>query len=299
VGYSTVTTVLSPAASRSLTDLPTVKTELSIDSGDTTDDAWLAQAIFQVSGSIERYTKRALVPEYVVDNFDIEQDAYPWQTPGGFAQLQLSRWPVLAVTSVVQTLATGVTQVLSAGTDFRLNPATGQLLRLNRFTGVGVTWEAIPVAVTYSAGYGVLIEETGAVPQSAPYQVTVQGAGAFSCDQSVSYAGGAPLARVSSNPAQGQYSVTAGVYTFNIADAGQALAFAYATVNIPPGLVEICLTLITGRFIAKGRDPALVQRDTPGVGTERWWVGGTPGQTGAFPPDIAAALDDYRVPTVA
>jgi hypothetical protein len=299
MGYAVVTTVLAPAVSYNLTDLNTVKDELSIDADDTANDSWLGRAIAQLSTSISNYTKRVFAPETVQDVFDVQQDPYPWQTPGGFAQLELSRWPVLAVASVVQTLALNTLQTLVAGTDYRLDPATGLLLRLNPFTGAATTWEAVPVTVVYTAGYGALVQETDSVPASAPYQVTVQQAAAFSCDAQVAYASGALLVRVAASPLQGQYSIAAGVYGFNAADEGQALTFAYATSAIPNDLVDAVLQLITGRFRAKGRDPALIQRDQPGLGTERFWFGGAPGQKGPFPPDITAMLDTYRTPTVA
>jgi hypothetical protein len=297
VGYSCVTTVLSPAASQLLTDLPTTKVELSIATADTSNDAWLTQAITQVSASIQRHTKRVFAPEYVQDVFDVEQDPYPYQTPGGFAQLELSRWPVLAVTSVVQTLAPGTTQALVQGTDFRVDNRTGRILRLNPFTGVATLWEAIPVTVTYTAGFGALELETHSAPAVSPFEVTVDEADDFSCDQGVSYANGTALVSAAANPAQGQYVVDDGVYTFNAADASQSLAFAYATLNIPADIVEVCLKLITARFRGRARDPLLIQRDQPGLGTERFWFDTS--QTGAFPPDIEDALDDYRVPTVA
>lgn len=303
MGYSVVTTVLAPAASQNLTDLAAVKTELALPAADTSNDAWLTQATTQVSAAIARYCKRAFAPEQVQDVFDIEQDPYPYQTPGGFAQLELTHWPVLQVTSVVQTLAPGApptTQTLIAGTDYRLDGRTGRLLRLNPFTGVGTLWEAIPVTVIYSAGFGALVRETHAVP-ATPYEVTVTQAAAFSCDIGVSYANGTPLTPVPTSPAVGEYAVdiATGIYTFAAADTGQNLSFVYATLQVPADLAEMCLRMISSRFSAKGRDPALVQRETPGVGTERWWFGGAPGQKGAFPPDIQAALDDYRVPTVA
>jgi hypothetical protein len=299
VGYSVVTTVLSAAASYDLTDLATAKDELSIATADTSHDTWLGRAITQVSKAIATHTKRVFAPEYVQDVFDVQQDPYPYQTPGGFAQLELTRWPVLAVVSVVQTLAPGTTQTLVEGTDFRTDPATGRLLRLNLFTGVGTTWEAVPVTVTYSAGFGALVQEPHTVPASAPYTVTVADAGTFSCAQSVSYASGTALTLVAASPAQGQYSVADGVYTFNAGDEGQSLTFVYATLGIPEDLIEIVLRLITARYWAKDRDPALVQQDTPGVGTQRWWFGGAPGQKGPFPPDVEAFLDSYRMPVVA
>jgi hypothetical protein len=296
MSYAVVTTVLSAAASYDLTDLATVKDELSLT--DTLADAWLSRGISQVSASISNYTKRVFAPEYVQDVFDIQQDPYPYQTPGGFAELQLTRWPVLAVISVVQTLAAGSTQTLVQNTDFRADPATGRLLRLNPFTGVATTWEAYPLTVLYTAGFGALVTESHVVPAS-PYQVTVSQSAAFSCAQSVSYASGTAFSAVAANPAQGQYAVANGVFTFNPADTGQTLSFVYATSAIPFDIIDVCLQLITGRFQARGRDPALIQRDTPGVGTERFWFGGEPGQRGPFPPDLQGILDSYRTPTVA
>jgi hypothetical protein len=300
MGYSCVTTVLSAAANTNLTDLATVKDELDDEAQDTSNDAWLTRAITRVSDAVQVYCKRTFAPQFIQDVFDVDQDPYPYQTPGGFAGLQLSAWPIIAIVSVVQTLAVGLTQTLVEGTDFRTNAKTGELLRLNPFTGVVTTWEALPVTVVYTAGQGALVTETDTVPASAPYQVSVAQAATYSCTQSVAYASGVALTAVAANPAQGQFSVTAGVYAFNAADKGLPLTFTYAVTNIDSGLVDICLQLITARYAAKGRDPNLIQQDTPGVGVQRWWFGGAPGQKGQFPPDLEAALDTgYRVPTVA
>jgi hypothetical protein len=297
MGFSVATTVLSKAASYNLTDLDTVKDELSIGAGNTSNDLWLGRAIGQVSTSIANHTKRVFPPEVVRDTFDIQQDPYPYQTPGGFPTLQLTRYPILDVASVTQTLAPGTTQPLIEGKDFRVDYEAGELLRLSPFTGVGTLWEALPTTVEYTAGYGDIVQEAGTVPADAPYQVAIAFPLSFSCDVSVAYADGSALKRVAANPAQGQYSVDAGLYSFASVDANETLAFTYAVAAIPNDLVEISLRLISGRYLAKGRDPSLVQRDTPGVGTERWWFGGAPGQKGAFPPDIEAQLDEsYRMP---
>ena len=299
MGFSVVTTVLSPASSFNLTDLATAKDELSIRTNDTTNDTWLARALRQVSVAIANHTKRVFVPELVQDAFDIQQDPYPAQTPGGFAQLQLTRWPVLAVASVSQTLAPGTTQPLVEGKDYRVDPASGQLLRMNSFTGVGTIWEAMPVTVQYLAGFGALVSEAQVVPAVSPWQITAEQVGAFSCDQSVIYSEGAPMARVTAGPTPGQYSVADGIYTFNAADGDAAVVLSYAVLAVPDDLVDVALRLITARFMSRGRDPSIVQQDTPGIGLQRFWFGGAPGQTGPFPPDIEAALDFYCMPVVA
>lgn len=300
MGYSCIPTVLAEAATYDLTDVATAKMEVGLKPTDTSQDTWLQNiAIPQVSSSVQEHCKRPFVPIQVQDAFDIEQDPYPYQTPGGFPRLQLSVWPVLGLISVVQTLALGQTQTLVEGADFKLNKRDGQLERLNKFTGVVTLWEALPVTVIYTAGFGVLQTEAHSVPATpGPYTVTVSEAATFSCDHQVTYSSGVPLVRVPGAPTQGQYSVADGVYTFAAADQGQALTIAYATVAIRAGLVEQVLKLVTSRYYAKGRDPNLVQQETPGVGMRRWWFGGVPGQKGEFPPDIDSALEKYRVPTV-
>ncbi len=78
---------------------------------------------------------------------------------------------------------------------------------------------------------GVLsaINEAGTVPApSGPYTITVTGSANFVADQGVFYAAtGVQLSRVASGPATGQYSVTAGVYTFASGDASTAMLLNY------------------------------------------------------------------------
>ena len=295
----TISTVLSPAVSYDLTDLDTVRTELQIDANDTSDDAWLTQAIGQVSGSIQRYTNRVFPPEFVQDLVQFGRDPFQGARFGGENEIPLERFPLIAVASVVQALPSGATRSLVAGTDFIANLARGRLLRLGA-DGRLRRWETLPLTVQYLAGYGALVQETDTVPAGSPYAITVSQASAFSCAQSVAYASGSALQAVAANPAQGQFSVSSeGVFTFNAADASQTLTFAYGVSNIPADLVEQSLKLITSRYDAKDRDSWLMLEDQPGIGSKRYWVGGTPGQSGPFPPDIAAALDDYRVPGLA
>jgi hypothetical protein len=300
MGFSIVSTVLSPAASIALTDLATVKDELQLKADNTSHDTWLTGAIKRVSSMMANYTNRQLLPELVQDVIDIDRDPYPYQSPGGFSSIQLSRWPVLGVISVVQTLSATQTQTLIEGTDYRVDLANGMLLKLNPFTGTVTDWEASPVTVVFSAGLGALASETRTIPASTPWQLTVNGSATFNCDHKVSFSTGTALTRVASGPTAGQYSVSsAGLYTFAAADANKAVTITYAQRVVPDDLADMCLRLVVSRYRARGRDPMLMQRDTQDLGTERFWVGGAPGQNGPFPPDITAALDTYRVPVIA
>lgn len=58
--------------------------------------------------------------------------------------------------SVVQTLASGVGQVLTYGTDFTVDADKGWLVRLDTFTGIAVKWEALPTTVIYQAGFAAI-----------------------------------------------------------------------------------------------------------------------------------------------
>jgi len=70
------------------------------------------------------------------------------------------------------------------------------------------------------------LNETVSVPGSGPYTVTVAHAAAFVEDKGVSI-GGTPLTKVASSPAAMQYSVAAGVYTFNSAQHGASAVIDY------------------------------------------------------------------------
>ncbi|HEY3919448.1 MAG TPA: hypothetical protein VGL83_16790 [Stellaceae bacterium] len=70
--------------------------------------------------------------------------------------------------------------------------------------------------------------EAGSVPASSPYTVTVANSATWQDDYGAVYAAtGLPLSKVASAPAAAQYSVAAGVYTFNAADAGKAVLISY------------------------------------------------------------------------
>jgi hypothetical protein len=212
--------VVIAASNYDLVGLDVVKDELRIDPADTTSDEWLARAITQVSVLAQNYVKRPFAVETLRETIYIDQDPYPYQTPGGVAPLQLKRWPLQFVGDVSQTIASGMTQTLQANKDYVVDFDLGHLIRLNPFTGVSTTWEALPVMVLYDAGYN----------------------------------------------------------------------------EIPPDVVDAALRLIVNRWHSRGRDPLLLENVQPGVGTQRWWVGGPKGG-GTLPAEVQGMLDIYRVPS--
>lgn len=91
----------------------------------------------------------------------------------------------------------------------------------------GMAFANLFYGVTPAAGQlATSFAEAGTVSTSSTY--TAVNAGTFVNDEGVLYAAsGLPLTRVSSSPAAGQYSVSAGVYTFNSVDSGKNVLVSY------------------------------------------------------------------------
>jgi hypothetical protein len=78
--------------------------------------------------------------------------------------------------------------------------------------------------------------EAASVPASSPYTYQTTNHATFVADQGVVYAASAlPLRLVASAPTVGQYSVSAGTYTFNAGDAGAAVLISYTYTSASAG----------------------------------------------------------------
>lgn len=81
--------------------------------------------------------------------------------------------------------------------------------------------------------------EAATIPAVSTYTVTVSNSAHFDTDLGVIYAAtGLPLTKVTTAPAQGQYSVLAGVYTFAAADASAAVKISYAYTLSTSGQIQ-------------------------------------------------------------
>jgi hypothetical protein len=220
-----VSTVLTAASSHDLTTLDNIKDDLAIPNTDTSSDATLARYITEQSMMVAQYCNRVFPIEAVQDVIYPDRDPYPYQVTGMLPELQLSRWPLVAITLVTDTVAVNVANTLTEGTDFVVDEARGWLTKIDPNTGYPTGWSPDQYTVQYTAGY---------------------------------FEGGS---------------------------------------GTPPADLEMAvLRMVTARFKARGRDPYLRSQGEPGVGNEQYWIGALPGQTGPFPPDIAAVLEKYRVP---
>lgn len=82
----------------------------------------------------------------------------------------------------------------------------------------------------------VIIDEPGTVPGTSTYIITTAQHSTWVLDLGVKYAtSGLPLTRVASVSTSGQYSVAAGVYTFNSTDASTAMKISYTYTNSAAG----------------------------------------------------------------
>lgn len=90
-----------------------------------------------------------------------------------------------------------------------------------------------------------VVDEAGTIPApSGPYTITVSGSSAFYEDLGVQFADtGQQLERVLSSPATGQYSMTAGVYTFAAADANRPVLISYNTTKASPTAPNSLITV--------------------------------------------------------
>jgi hypothetical protein len=149
--FQIITTVVTAATSYDLTALQTVKDEL----GELTNnnDALLKRYISNTSAAAAQYCNRVFPVETVSDSFNPWRDAGRVLFHGRQAPLQLSRWPIVAITSVTEN---GV--LLVEGTDFVTDKTNGQLTRYATNTDptlplLPTPWWSLPIVVVYSAGY--------------------------------------------------------------------------------------------------------------------------------------------------
>ena len=144
-----ILTVVTPADDYDLVDLATLKADLNVTT--TADDAYLARRITSYSASVSNYCNRVFPVEGLSWQFFPARDVHPWTVTEDIQPLQLPRWPIVTITSVVETIA-GTATTLVSGTDYLADMTRGQLTRLD-INGNPRRWHANPVAAVFAAGY--------------------------------------------------------------------------------------------------------------------------------------------------
>jgi hypothetical protein len=135
------TVVVTPAESYDLVTLESVKTELSFTSPDAVRDAWLEQAITQISATIAGYCGRVFPAEEITDTF--ADDGCNYLRIGS---LELSRYPIITLDSATEN-GTAVDD-----SEFTADGASGFVYRLTD-AGAIQSWGSTPLVVSYTAGY--------------------------------------------------------------------------------------------------------------------------------------------------
>lgn len=143
-----LTTVVAAAASHDLTDLATIKNELQVT--DSASDTYLSRQITAASVAAASFCNRIFQVETIKDEFWAARDFYPGILDRRPEVLQLTRWPLATVTSVLED---GVALVVN--TDYRTDPTIGQLIRVDA-VGYPRRWPTVAIAVQYTAGFATI-----------------------------------------------------------------------------------------------------------------------------------------------
>jgi len=235
-------------SSQDLTTLAALKSWLGLPSNGSPNDATLSVLITAMSRAIYAALGRpALLPQTYAETIDAERH-----------RVFLRHWPVLQVSSVfLDGLSVPPAGPPGATWPFGYWLRPGDLAppgapqALDLF-GWRVRRERQNLIVNYLAGYAVQAEGQTA-PRASPWTLDALAPfGPWSNDLGVVYAAsGAALTPVAASPTTGQYSVSAGAYTFSSGDAGNAVAISYGF--IPQDIAQAALELASERFRAADR----------------------------------------------
>jgi hypothetical protein len=301
-GNYVLTTMVTPPTSSALTTLANVKDDLGLTS-ETDQDTRLTRYINEESANIARHCNRVFGRATWQDVFRPQHGVWGEGVRAAVNPLKLSRWPlVAAIATFTGTTVAG--NVVVTGVANAQSLTQGQLVSGPGIAAgttisiVGATqiWlsaapSATATAVPLSAGISVVETVAGVdTGLTAGTDFEVELGSSLPGDE-----GPACLYRLNQqgNPRTWPAAKVTVVY-----QAGYALPND-SNPNFPMDLQSVCIRIVVARFKAKDRDPTLVERVQPNVGSERWWVGAAPGQSGPYPNELMATLDRYRTPVTA
>ena len=144
--------VTTPATTYDLATLATVKALIGVTATDK--DAAFSLWISQASKQAQNFMNNPIVVETLEEKIWPRDDGFPHTVRDDINTLQLSRWPAVSITSVVETIA-GAATTLSDGTDFISDLESSRLYRLD-LQGRPKRWAGNPVVVNYVAGWATV-----------------------------------------------------------------------------------------------------------------------------------------------
>lgn len=302
-GSYVTTTLIAAPSSAALTTLATVRDELDItDANDTSNDARLTRFINEESAGIARYCNRIFGLATWRDQFRLSRGVWGEGVREANNPLKLSRYPLLAPVAVTgnthsNLLVDGIVSTaglvqgqpifgsgITAGTTVASVQPSSLLLSAN---ATATSLVSVPLTVGMSVVETLCGVDTTLV-LGTDYEVET--GSLLPGDE-----GPARLYRLNEN---GRPCTWRGDKVTVIYQAGYAIGSSVGT-PLPADLGSACTLLVVTRFRTRGRDPTVIERNQGQmVGTERYWIGTTPGQKGAFPPEIESLISQYRVPVI-
>jgi hypothetical protein len=249
-----------------LTTLASVKSYLAITT--TGQDLLIPSLIANESRLIEEWTGRVF--PYVARSKRLNGT--------GTDRIVLPDSPIINVSSVtVNEKAYSLSDGSSAGFFFEAGESMVYLIGGERFLKGFKN-----VAVDWTAGYETT--QTAFIPAGNTPTLTPSNGGLAVTNVSVTIAAtGVAMAEVGSSPSTGQYSFSAGTYTFATADSGVQVTMDYYYV---PGPVEQACNMLVGTLL-KTRDNLGIQSKSMAGETISY-------MTKAIPDDVKAKLQLYR-----
>lgn len=306
-----LTTLITAPLSASLTTLANIKDDLDIPDADTSNDKRLTRYIAEESAAIANYCNRIFGLATWQDDFRPERGIWGEGTRGAHNPLKLTRCPMAVNT--VNLIGNTHSSSLVDGLSSTAGLAAGQLV-----SGPGIPSGATILSVNTGASSLQL-----SVPATATTTAVALSTGISVVETVAGTATGLTVGadfeidKGSSLPSDEGPSL---LYRLNHAGTPRTWPAAKITVvyqagyllpktspqnlngarPLPLDLEGALLRIVVGRFRAKGRDPMLVEQSQgANLGTQRYWVGATPGQTGPYPNEIMSTLDNYRSVVIA
>lgn len=303
-----ITTLVTPPASTGLTSLGAIRDELTFKADDTSNDAWFTnRAIPQASADIARYCNRVFGRSTWQDEFRPQRGVWGEGVRSPNNPLTLAKWPVTAhITGFtgntyagltkIDGLSLSVTQPLGTGGQLISGPGivAGTTIAFVYATSIQLSQPAIATATAVNLNTGIsVVESIAGVDTGLTANID------FELEQGSLQVGDEGISRLYRLNEHGNPRTWPAAKITVVYQAGYSLPND-ANPNLPGDLEECCIRLVVNRFRSRGRDPTLMEQSQPGaVGTQRWWIGATPGQKGALPPELEAMADRYRVPVIA
>jgi hypothetical protein len=305
-----LTTLVTAPSKGDLTTLANIKDDLSLTSQETDNDNRLARYITEESAVIASYCNRVFGLATWQDEFRPQRGVWGEGVGGAHNPLKLAHYPLAAnvvsftgnthssalvdglstTTGLVVGLlisgpgivaGTTIASVNAGASSLQLStPATATTAAVNLSTGISIVETIAGTDTGLTAGVDFELDKGSALPgdegASCLYRLNAQG-----------------------NPKTWPAAKIIVVYQAGYVLPRQPGQNLNGARPVPPDLEGVCLRIVADRYRSKARDPMLVERNQgPALGSERYWVGSMPEQTGPYPNEIMAKLDRYRTPVV-